>query len=113
MVATAIVVVGSNAVNYFYCYKYLQDLTMQWRVAMTSIALVMFLMAVYVWLTETLKRHNIKRVISGWTALYILFDLIGVLLGYTLHTRAFVTVLGIIATLGITHLIIRLWVKYY
>ena len=112
VIATAIVVIGSNIVNYFYCYRHLNDLTMQWRVAMTSISLVMFLMSLYIWLTETLKKNNLKRVISGWIALYILFDFIGILLGYSLHTRAFVDVLFITAILGTIHLIIRLWAKY-
>jgi len=106
---TALMVVGSNICNYFF----IQDRDLQWRVAMVSIAAVMFLMALYVWLNESLKRKGISIIVSGWVALYLSFDLVGVLAGYNLHVKGFMVILFITTFLGISHLSIRLWQKYY
>jgi len=102
----------SNLINYFYSYKYLNDSVLQWRFAMVSIAIVMFLMSFYMWLTETMKKNRIKILITGWSALYLLFNLIGVALGYTLHTKGFMAILFIITFAGVGHICIRLWQKY-
>lgn len=110
---TALIVVGSNILNYFYYYKYLQDSMLQWKVAMISISAVMFLMALYIWLNESLKGKGISIVVFGWVALYLFFNFVGVLIGYTLHTKGFMIILFSIVLLGLSHLFIRLWYKYY
>lgn len=108
-----IIIFGSNLVNYFYCYKYLDDVLLQWKVAMIAIAAVMFLMMTYLWLNESLKRNKIKILLTGWSALYLLFNLIGVVIGYNLHTKGFMAILFITTSAGIGHICIRLWQKYY
>ncbi len=103
----------SNLINYFYNYKYLNDSTSQWRLAMCSIALVMFLMSVYMWLAETLKQNKFRILITGWSALYLLFNFIGVAIGYNLHTKGFMAILFTITIAGSGHILIRLWQKYF
>jgi hypothetical protein len=110
---TAFIAVGSNTFNYFYSYKYLDDRLLQWRVAMISISLVMFLMAFYIWLNESLKKRGISIIISGWVALYLFFNLIGVLIGFDLHTKGFMIMLHLLALSGVGHLSIRLWQIYF
>ena len=110
---TAFIVVGSNTFNYFYCYLYLEDSMLQWKVAMISIAAVMFLMSLYIWLNESLKRKGLGIEISGWVALYLFFNFAGVLIGYDLHTKGLMITLHSIGFLGISHLTIRLWQKYF
>ena len=102
----------SNLINYFYSYKYLNDSVLQWKLAMVSISLVMFLMATYMWLSETIKKNKFKILITGWSALYLLFNLIGVAIGYTLHTKGFIAILFTITFAGTGHICIRLWQKY-
>ena len=80
---------------------------------MIFMAFLMFTMAVYVWLNESLKRKGISIIVSGWVALYLLFNFVGVLAGYTLHTKGFMIILFSIVLLGLSHLFIRLWQKYY
>lgn len=110
---TAFITVGSNVFNYFYCYLYLDDRLLQWKVAMISIAAVLFLMSLYIWLNESLKGKGISIIVTGWVALYLLFNFVGVLAGYNLHTKGFMAILFITTFLGISHLSIRLWQKYY
>lgn len=106
-----VLVFGSNAFNYFYCYIYLDDRMMQWRVAMISIALVMFVLSLYVWITESLKFNKLRQVVSGWLTIYIFFNLVGVLIGYNLHTKGFMVILSMTAFLGICHVITAKWLR--
>ena len=106
------VIATSNIINYFYCYKYLDDVLLQWKVAMIAIATTLFLMAFYMWLNESLKNNRIKILITGWSALYLLFNLIGVVLGYNLHTKGFMAILFITISAGIGHICIRSWQKF-
>lgn len=109
-----VVSVVSNFVNYFYSYLYLKDSRLQWRLAMISISVVLLLSAFYIWLTESLKEKNyIKTTITGWLCIYLLFNFIGVMLGYTLHTKAFMMILFTVVFFGVIHLFIKLWEKYY
>lgn len=107
--ATAIIVVSSNLINYFYCYKYIGDLTLQWRVAMISIGLSMFTMSAYIWLNESLMGNKLKIIITGWIALFLLISLIGVCIGYDLHTRGFMMILFTIILFGGAHISTRIW----
>lgn len=80
---------------------------------MISIALVLFLMAVYVWMNESLKGKGFSIIVSGWVALYLFFNLIGVAIGYNLHTKGFMAILFTITIAGTGHILIRLWQKYF
>lgn len=80
---------------------------------MVAIAVVLFLMAFYMWLNESQKKNQAKIIITGWTALYLLFNLIGVAIGYTLHTKGFMAILFITTFFGGVHLGIRLWQRYF
>ena len=80
---------------------------------MISIALVMFLTSLYIWLNESIKRKGLGIEISGWVALYLFFNFVGVLIGYDLHTKGFMIILHTIGFMGLSHLFIRLWQKYY
>ena len=108
----ALVVIGSNLVNYFYCYIYLDDRLLQWKVAMISIAVALFLLCFYVWLNESLKGKGLTIIVSGWVALYLFFNMIGVFLGYNLHTKGFMIILFLIGFFGLLHLIYRAWQKF-
>jgi hypothetical protein len=103
------IAVVSNLVNYFWYYKVLDDRVMQWKVAMIAISSVIFLQAVYIWVNESLKRKGLSIIISGWFALYTLFNMIGVALGYNLHTKGFMAILIITTMAGLGHVLIRLW----
>ncbi len=107
------IIFTSNVFNYFYSYRYLDDDDLQWTIAKFSIASVMFLMSCYLWLSETVKKNSFGIIISGWAALYLLFNLIGVAAGYTLHTKGFMAILFTITLSGIGHLGIRLWQRYF
>ena len=112
LLLAAIVVVCSNIVNYFYCYIYLDDRLLQWRVAMISIGISLFLFAFYIWLNESLKGRGTTIIISGWVALYLFFNMVGVLIGYTLHTKGLMAILFLTVFLGLLHLIYRAWQKF-
>ena len=112
IVLGVIVIFGFNIVNYFYAHKTLNDINLQWRIAMIGIAWVMFLAYVYAWINESIKRNNILIVITGWAALYLLFNLIGVTLGYHLHTRGFMMILFVTTAGAFAHISIRLWQNY-
>lgn len=101
----AIVVFGSNIVNYFYCYLLLDDWELQWRVAMLSISLAMLLMSAYIWVSSKYK------LISGWLFIYLFFNFIGVLIGYDLHTKGFMAILFITTFFGLCHIIYSSWRK--
>jgi len=107
--AATVVIVASNLVNYFYCFKYLGDVTLQWKVAMISIAISMLLMSLYIWLQETLKKNKLRIVVSGWTALFLLINAIGVIAGYNLHTKGFMAILLVTVVFGSGHFIIKAW----
>jgi len=112
----AIVLVStiSNVVNYFYSYLYLKDSVLQWRLAMISIAIVLFFSSLYIWLNESLKQHNnIKIILSGWLSIYLFINFIGVCIGYTLHTKGFMMLLFTIIFFGFGHIIVKIWQKCY
>lgn len=109
-----IVLIVSNLFNYFYSYKYVNDLDLQWDVAIYSIAIELFLFSVYVWLTEINKTKNSFRIIvSGWMVIYLLINLIGVVMGYNLHTKGFMAMLFVTTFFGVAHILMRIWQKYF
>jgi hypothetical protein len=109
-----VILVGSNLFNYFYSYKFKNDLDLQWGVAIYSIAIELFLFSAYVWLTESRKHNNgFKIVVSGWMTIYLLINLIGVLMGYNLHTKGFMAMLFVTTFFGIAHILIKIWEKYF
>lgn len=80
---------------------------MQWRVAMWSISSSMWLMSFYIWLSS--KKY---RILIGWLTLYLFFNFTGVLVGYDLHTKGFMTILFVTTFFGLCHLLISsLWRK--
>ena len=104
----------SNFYNYYINYLIKQDSTAQWRLAMISISSVMFLFSLRMWLGESLKKHNGFYIIwSGWLTLYFFINFIGVMAGYTLHTKGLMMILFSIVFFGLTHILIKLWEKYY
>ncbi len=104
----------SNTFNYFISYKYLQDIELQWSVAMYSIAIELFLFSLYIWLTESMKHGNkLKKILSGWLVIYLLINLIGVCLGFNLHTSGFMLILFITTGLCVAHTIKHLWQDYF
>lgn len=109
-----IIIISSNVINYFYAYKYLNDITLQWRIAMYSIALVLFLFSFHLLLTEIRgKIKSLKLVFILWMTMYLLINLIGVCLGYNLHSKGFIAILFSITLVGMANIFIRLWQKYY
>ncbi len=109
-----ITIIGSNLINYFYAYKYLNDYILQWRIAMYAIAIVLFLFSLYVLLIEIAKSaKTLKLVIVGWMTIYLLINLIGVCLGYNLHSKGFMAMLFVTMLFGLIHIFTRLWQKYY
>lgn len=109
--ATIIVVIGSNFFNYFYCYQYLDDRLLQWKVAMVSISFSMFLMSIYMWLHQHLRNKNIGILASGYLSLYLLINFVGVLIGYNLHTKGFMMVMFVASFFGFCHILTKLWSK--
>ncbi len=111
---TVFILVLSNLFNYFVSYKLLNDINLQWSIAMYAIAIELFLFSVYVWLCEVKKsRNQFKIIISGWMVIYLLINLIGVCLGNTLHTKGFMLLLFVTMFGGLMHIIFKLWQKYY
>jgi len=111
---TVFIIVLSNLFNYFVSYKLLNDIDLQWSIAIYSIAIELFLFSVYVWLVEVKTRRNQFRIIiSGWMVIYLLINLIGVCLGNTLHTKGFMLILFTTTFFGLTHIIFKLWQKYF
>lgn len=111
---TVFILVLSNLFNYFVSYKLLDNITLQWNIAMYSVASELFLFSVYIWLCEIKKNRNqFKIIISGWMVIYLLINLIGVCLGNTLHTKGFMLILFVTTFFGLTHIIFKLWQKYY
>lgn len=109
-----VILVLSNLINYFYCYKTVNDIELQWSVAIYSIAIELFLFSLYIWLTE-IKRHKnkLKIVVSGWMTIYLLINLIGVVMGYNLHTKGFMTILFTVTFFGVAHFTTKLWQKFF
>lgn len=103
----------SNIFNYFYSYKYLGDRVLQWRVAMYCIAIELFLFSLYVWLVQIKKRNKLNVVLSGWLTIYLLINLTGVCLGFTLHTKGFMAILFTITFFSLAHVSVKLWQKYF
>lgn len=108
------ILVMSNLFNYFISYKLLDNIGLQWDIAMYSIASELFLFSLYLWLCEVKKYNNqLKIIVSGWTVIYLLINLIGVCLGNTLHTKGFMLILFVTTFGGLMHIIFKLWQKYY
>ena len=108
------ILILSNLVNYFYAYKHLNDIDLEWRIAMYAIAIELFLFSLYIFITEIIKRKKtIRKSISGWMTVYLLINLIGVCMGFTLHTKGFMAILFVTTFLGIVHIIAKLWQKYF
>jgi len=108
-----VILIGSNLFNYFYSYKFKNDIDLQWGVAIYSIAIELFLFSAYVWLTESRKLNNqFKIVVSGWMTIYLLINLIGVVMGYNLHTKGFMAMLFVTTFFGVAHIALKIWEKY-
>jgi len=109
----ALVLVGSNLFNYFYYYKQLGDELLQWRVAIIAIAIELFLLSLYTWLIQIKKVNSgFKVILTGWTTVFLLINLFGVILGYSLHTKGFIAILFSAIIIAIIHLLIK-WLKYF
>ena len=111
--SAAMIIIIANVFNYFYSYKHLGDSHLQWRIFMYSVGISMFLMMIYIWLNESLKGPSIKVLVSGWVALYLLINVIGVALGYTLHSKGFMSLLFTLTAAGSGHILIRLWNRLF
>lgn len=107
----AIMFVVMNTVNWMAYMNDWYSRDVQWTVAMYVLSGGAFISAVYVWIGEHLSKREYGIIISGWVALYLLFDFIGVCLGYNLHTKGFMMVLLMTFVSGTAHLIIRIWRK--
>lgn len=82
---------------------------MQWQVAIIAIASVLFLLSFYAWLSS----KGFVRLVSGWLTFYLLINFVGVCLGYTLHTKGFMTILFSVGFLGLFHISKNIWERYY
>ena len=101
-------VVIPNIYNYFINYKLLQDSTAQWRLAMIAISVGFFLFSLRVWLGEILKLNNkFNSRLSGWMTLYLMTNMLGVIAGYTLHTKGFMMLLFTLMFFGISDVLVR------
>lgn len=109
VVLVALIVLAVNTVNWLAYVNDWYNEYYQWRVALHMISSGSFLMAVYIWIGEHLKKTKYGIIISGWVALYLLVDFIGVVLGYNLHTKGLMIILLMTFIFGSAHLIIRLW----
>lgn len=109
-----ITIIGSELINYFYVHKYLDDRLLQWRIAMYATAIILFLFSLYVLLTEMIKKKKtLKLVFVGWMTIFLLINLIGVCLGYNLHSKGFMAMLFVTMLFGIFHFTRKLWQKCY
>jgi ABC-type multidrug transport system permease subunit len=109
----AVVLVGSNLFNYFYCYKQLGDELLQWRVAIIAIAIELFLLSLYTWLIQIKKVNSgFKAILTGWTTVFLLINLFGVILGYNLHTKGFMAILFSATIIAFIHLLIK-WLRCF
>ena len=103
-----------NIFNYFYIYKYLHDNDLQWRIAMYSIAIALFFFSLYVLFIQIGKgRKTIKLVLAGWMTFYLLINLVGVCLGYNLHSKGFMAMLFVTILFGSIHIFLKLWGRYF
>lgn len=108
-----ILVVGGNIINYFYCHLVLHDLDIEWKVAMVTIASALFFYSLYIWCDKTIQQQKLSILITGWTSMYLFFNMVGVILGYHLHTRAFMLMLFLIVSVGGVHLLIKICQSYF
>lgn len=99
--------------NYFINHLYLDDRLAQWKLAMMSIATVMFLFSFRVWLGQLITRHYYNYALSGWLSLYFFANMIGTFLGYNLHTKGFIMTLLTIVMFLLAHILVKLWRNYY
>jgi hypothetical protein len=111
VILIALIVIVVNTVNWLAHVNDWYDRELQWQVSMLMIAFSSFLMAAYIWIGESLNKRKYGIIISGWVALYLLVDLIGVVLGYNLHTKGLMIILLMTFIFGTAHLTIRLWQK--
>jgi len=92
----------------------LGDIELQWKFAIICIAIELFLFSAYVWLSIVKNRNNkLKKVIWGWMTIYLLINLIGVVMGYNLHTKGFMSMLFVTSFFGLAHITTKIWQKYY
>ena len=57
--------------------------------------------------------NSFKIIVSGWMVIYLLINLIGVVMGYNLHTKGFMAMLFVTTFFGLVHLLMRIWQKYF
>ena len=80
-----------------------------WRIAMDGIAWVMFLLMLHVWIGYSIKGNELKIVLSGWAALYLLINLVVVFFNWNLYTRGVIEIYWITTLALISHLGVKLW----
>ena len=108
LIVSFIFVLTPNLANYYL----VDDRRLQWAIVLRSIAWIMFLLMVYVWINESIKKNKLTTIISGWAALYLSINLGVVMLGYNLYTRGVIEIFVITTLAAISHLGVRLWQKY-
>lgn len=97
--------------NYIVSYKMLNDATLQWRVAFYAYSIMFFLFSLRLFL-GTPKRWNVKYIFSGWLLLFSSIDMIGVFLGWNMHSKAPMALLFTLILFLIALLLVELWVYY-
>lgn len=113
VVSSSLIIVGSTVFNYFVSYKMYDDIDMEWLVYKVSISFSMFLMGLYLWLSEHRRRSNSGIIISGWLLTYLSIVLAGVVMGYNLPSAELVIPLLITTLLASFHIAIKLWRNFF
>ena len=102
---TIIIIFGFNFINYYL----VEDYETMWRIAMDGISWVMFLLMLHVWIGYSIKGNELKIVLSGWAALYLLINLVVVFFNWNLYTRGVIEIYWITTLALISHLVVKLW----
>ncbi len=102
---TIIIIFGFNFINYYL----VEDYETMWRIAMDGISWVMFLLMLHVWIGYSIKGNELKIVLSGWAALYLLINLVVVFFNWNLYTRGVIEIYWITTLSVISHLVVKLW----
>lgn len=67
-----------------------------------------------------MAQRKLQTILTGWSSLFLLINLVGVLAGYNLHTVGFMAILGIAIVGAIVHVLIffkktllELWQSFF
>lgn len=110
------IIFSANLINYFYFHKYLEDIDLQWAFYNIVVSTCLFLASVYFYLDQFIKRNKIGIATCAPAVVFLFINNIGVMMGYTLHSKGFVAILFITLGIGLIYSIYKIrkvWLKYF